>query len=557
MARRAAPSLTELEREFLAASEAAGARERTTRRRRAAAHRRGARGACRPRVVAIVVTALFAGRERDIAASRDLATKSATLLATDPGPRARGRARGAAAAATPSRRRRAVRQATLAHRATRVDRRPRGPRVRRRAEPGRPPGRDGRRRPHRARLERRQRPPRRRDPRLPRRGPGGELQPRRHADRERRPRRRDRGGRRGAAARATSSRACERRLRDEHRLRRRRRHARDRDLRRPRRARPARATARCATCSRATALPSSTSRFDRDGAPGRERGRGRRRADLDVAGGRAARARARRRTPVVLAASFSPDGARVATADFSGAVRLWDASSGRALRRIAGRRPAAGVGALQRRRAPHRGRRLRRRDPRGVDVRRGRRARRAARSRGSGAGGLRPRQRRARERGRGGRDAADVGARRRRVLAAHPGTAPLFSRDGALVVSGDVGGPIHVWSAATGAERELAGHGDASFRAVLAGRQAGSSARRSTAASCCGTSRPGARAPSPTLGGREVRGRDRRDRAADRDRRRRRRSSSRRRTGARACGSRGHRGYVNALVFSPDGQRIC
>lgn len=34
------------------------------------------------------------------------------------------------------------------------------------------------------------------------------------------------------------------------------------------------------------------------------------------------------------AASFSPDGTRVATADFSGAVRLWDAGNGRRLMRI-------------------------------------------------------------------------------------------------------------------------------------------------------------------------------------------------------------------------------
>ena len=70
-------------------------------------------------VVAIVVTVLFAGRERDIAASRDLATKASTLIATDPGL--------ALAVALEALRRRdteqaqnAMRQATFAHRATKV-----------------------------------------------------------------------------------------------------------------------------------------------------------------------------------------------------------------------------------------------------------------------------------------------------------------------------------------------------------------------------------------------------------------------------------------------------
>jgi WD40 repeat protein len=43
------------------------------------------------------------------------------------------------------------------------------------------------------------------------------------------------------------------------------------------------------------------------------------------------------------------------------------------------------------------------------------------------------------------------------------GTEPRFSRDGHLVVSGSLEGPIHVWDLATGGDRTLAGHTHASF----------------------------------------------------------------------------------------------
>jgi WD40 repeat protein/DNA-binding SARP family transcriptional activator len=112
------PSLSDLERRFLAASEASRARDQATRRRRI--RLTGAAVATlAAAVVAIVVTALFASRERDVAASRDLAARASTLIATDPGL--------ALAVALEAMRRSgteqaqiAVRQTTLAHRATKV-----------------------------------------------------------------------------------------------------------------------------------------------------------------------------------------------------------------------------------------------------------------------------------------------------------------------------------------------------------------------------------------------------------------------------------------------------
>jgi WD40 repeat protein/DNA-binding SARP family transcriptional activator len=110
--------LSEPEDEFLASSEASGARDRVTRRRRI-----GLTGAAvatlAAAVVAIVVIVLFAGRERDIAASRDLATKSLTLIATDPG-LALAIAHEALQRSDTEQAQNAVRQATLAHRATKV-----------------------------------------------------------------------------------------------------------------------------------------------------------------------------------------------------------------------------------------------------------------------------------------------------------------------------------------------------------------------------------------------------------------------------------------------------
>ncbi len=113
-----APSLNEREREFLAASEAGVARDRATRRRRVRLIGT-ALAALTAAVAAIVVTVLFAARERDIAASRDLATRSAASLGTDPG-LALAVAREALRRSDTRQAQGALRQATLAQRATRV-----------------------------------------------------------------------------------------------------------------------------------------------------------------------------------------------------------------------------------------------------------------------------------------------------------------------------------------------------------------------------------------------------------------------------------------------------
>jgi WD40 repeat protein/transcriptional regulator with XRE-family HTH domain len=113
-----APSLSDLEHAFLAASEASRARADETRRRRrrltAATLVTLAAAA-----VAIVVAVLFVSRERDIAASQDLARKSSALIETDPG-LALAIALEALRGDDGEQAQNALRQATLAHRATRV-----------------------------------------------------------------------------------------------------------------------------------------------------------------------------------------------------------------------------------------------------------------------------------------------------------------------------------------------------------------------------------------------------------------------------------------------------
>ena len=112
------PPLNDLERDFLAASEASVARARVTRRRRIRLI--GAAGALvAAAVVAVVVTIVFTNRERDISASRDLATRSATVLGTDPG-LALALALEALRRSDTRQAQSALRQATLEHRATRV-----------------------------------------------------------------------------------------------------------------------------------------------------------------------------------------------------------------------------------------------------------------------------------------------------------------------------------------------------------------------------------------------------------------------------------------------------
>jgi WD40 repeat protein/transcriptional regulator with XRE-family HTH domain len=113
-----AASLSDLEQAFLAESEARRARAEVTHRRR----RRLTAAALvtlAVAAVAIVVAVLFVSRERDIAASQDLARKSLALIATDPG-LALATALEALRRDQSEQAQNALRQATLAHRATRV-----------------------------------------------------------------------------------------------------------------------------------------------------------------------------------------------------------------------------------------------------------------------------------------------------------------------------------------------------------------------------------------------------------------------------------------------------
>ena len=77
------PSLSVIEREFLRASELVGRRERSTRRRRVALVLAALTTAL-VAVIGIVIAAVFTHRQHDIAASRDLATKSASIVGSDP-----------------------------------------------------------------------------------------------------------------------------------------------------------------------------------------------------------------------------------------------------------------------------------------------------------------------------------------------------------------------------------------------------------------------------------------------------------------------------------------
>ncbi|MGH2942015.1 MAG: WD40 repeat domain-containing protein, partial [Solirubrobacteraceae bacterium] len=153
---------------------------------------------------------------------------------------------------------------------------------------------------------------------------------------------------------------------------------------------------------------------------------------------------------------FSPDGTRVATGGFSGAVRLWDARTGAALARIAvSAQPLASV-------------RFSRDGSRIVT--------------GSFDGmihlfALRERGMLAAISGHKGAAMADfisgsaalvsAGQEDRTLrtlappaarLSPSPGKAPRFGRDGRRVVSGDVTGAVHVWNPATGADRTFTGH---------------------------------------------------------------------------------------------------
>ena len=453
-----APPLNELEREFLAASEARAARERATHRRRLRLTV-SALATLAAAVVAIVVTVLFADRERDLAASRDLATKSLTLIATDPG-LALAIALEALRRSDTEQAQNALRQATLAHRAKSVITAHQGRAF------GVAPSPDGRLIATAGGD---------RTVRIWSVGSGrriGEIRGYRDEVRAVSFSRDGRriasvahdgeiavaaadGGPREVIARlggddyATSidldadgktlaigtylGRVALVRLSD----------GSVRDLSRGR-----------GTSIFAVAFDGDGSRVVSAGADGFAR-------IWDGAAGRSLELAHPGKDPVVLAASFSPDGARVATTDDSGVVRFWDASSGRALMRIqVSDQPLASV------RFSDDGRRIVTADTAGVvqlsAVRGGAVLAELKGHEGPARADFVP----------GGGALVSAGEEDGTLrtwippattLPTGPGVVPLFSRDGGLVVSGDVKGPIHVWSPATGKEHEFLGHKNASI----------------------------------------------------------------------------------------------
>lgn len=109
------PPLNEAEREFLATSDGARRAERATSRRRTGLVLAGLATA----LVVAIVAAVIVGTQRDVARSRDLASKSAAVVATDP-PLALTLAREALDRKDTEQAENAMRQATLADRATHI-----------------------------------------------------------------------------------------------------------------------------------------------------------------------------------------------------------------------------------------------------------------------------------------------------------------------------------------------------------------------------------------------------------------------------------------------------
>ena len=268
----------------------------------------------------------------------------------------------------------------------------------------------------------------------------------------------------------------------------------------------------------------------------------------NLAGGRPLRLAHPGPDAVVLAASFSPDGARVATADLTGAVRVWDAGTGRQLTRIqVSDQPLASV------RFSEDGRRV-------VTGGFGGAIQLATVGEAVVLAELRGHEGMARvefvpHSGLLVSAGEEDGTLRTwippatRVLPMGP-AAPVFSRSGELVVSGSNDGTIHVWNRATGRDRELTGHHQMSFAQLSPDDRRIVSASFDDRVLLWDVESGGSRVV-PTLPGEKY--------AAAIDA-----------TGERiaiggatplviqaADGSarlqlRGHRGYVNALVFAPD-----